>query len=604
MTDNTLIAKIKTGSLVVLRVGIKGVKCSAEILSGLCDKGIAFFDSRSVAGSSSVNIDDEMSSYDYNTRKENVSGQVQEFVRGRVEESNITEKPSSHTGDDIDSDVVAKVNINLTQETMGNNMAQKLNNISDIRRYFHRNETPIYFISATNFNLLGVSEWVRKFNYINYIDCFDGRHPNVHVPTEQPHREFEGIEDINNYLLSHKDVIDLMARKGGNPKAVFLMFDTETEALCKELGIDIWFPSSELRERLDNKVETVRIGNRGGVPSVPNVLAKLESYEQLCEVAKEVGTDLVIQSPFGDSGKTTFFISNEEEWDKYSDKIISEPEVKIMKRVNCRGSAIEACTTKQGTIVGPLMTELVGFEELTPYKGGWCGNEIFADSFTPEIREKAKNYTFAFGEELRKEGYRGYFELDFLIDLDSNELYLGELNPRVTGASSITNHAAFAHADAPLFLFHLLEFSDVEFDIDIDDLNRRWAAPENIDDWSQLVIKHVEPTVDYVVEAPESGIWRINDEGEVSYARFDYHRRAVEDENHAFYLRIIGKGDYRYKGADLGILITRGRLMTEDFELNDRAKKWIKGIHDKYQSIPPEETKAAPSFSEDAFKIL
>ena len=60
----------------------------------------------------------------------------------------------------------------------------------------------------------------------------------------------------------------------------------------------------------------------------------------------------------------------------------------------------------------------------------------------------------------------------------------------------MTNHAAFAHADAPLFLFHLLEFSGVEFDLDIDELNARWADPENIDSWSQMVIKRTEDTVD------------------------------------------------------------------------------------------------------------
>ena len=62
------------------------------------------------------------------------------------------------------------------------NKVKPLKNISDIRRFFHRNETPIYFISATNFNLLGISEWVRNFRYINYLDCFDGRHPMVRNP--------------------------------------------------------------------------------------------------------------------------------------------------------------------------------------------------------------------------------------------------------------------------------------------------------------------------------------------------------------------------------------------------------------------------------------
>ena len=36
---------------------------------------------------------------------------------------------------------------------------KQLNNISEIRRFFHRNEDPIYFVSATNFNLLGIDEW-------------------------------------------------------------------------------------------------------------------------------------------------------------------------------------------------------------------------------------------------------------------------------------------------------------------------------------------------------------------------------------------------------------------------------------------------------------
>ena len=485
---------------------------------------------------------------------------------------------------------------------------KKLKNISDIRRYFHRNQTQIYFISATNFNLLGISEWVQNFRYINYLDCFDGRHPNVRIPSEQPHREFAGIEDINNYLLQHKEVVDYVNHRGPGGKAVFLMFDEKSEELCKDLGLDVWFPPAALRQSMDNKIETVRIGNRAGVPSVPNVLAEVKSYAQLCEIAKDLGTDLVLQSAFGDSGKTTFFIANEEDWDKHSSEIINEGEIKIMKRVNCRGSAIEACTTREGTVVGPLMTELVGFEELTPYKGGWCGNEIFADAFTQEIRDKARRYTRDFGEALREEGYRGYFELDFLIDLDSDELYLGELNPRVTGASSMTNHAAFAHADVPLFLFHLLEFSDVEFELDFNDLNRRWSDPENIDDWSQLVIKHVDDSVDYITEAPESGIWKLDENGDVRFVRFDYHRRAVEDEDHAFYLRISGSGDYRYKGADLGILITRGRLMTPDFELNERAKKWIDGMVGHYMGVDLSEVEAGKvppvSLQDGAFKIL
>ena len=483
--------------------------------------------------------------------------------------------------------------------------SKKLKNISEIRRYFHRNETPIYFVSATNFNLLGLDEWVRNFKYINYIDCFDGHHPNVHVPDTQSHPEFESIEDINNYLLQHKEVIDRIKAKEKDARFVFLMFDEKTEQLVKEIGGEVWFPKAELRTRVDNKIETVRIGNKAGVPSVPNTLTVIDSYDDMVNAAVDagLGKDLVLQSAFGDSGHTTFFIKSKKDFDKHANDIIGQGEIKIMKRINCRGSAIEACATKHGTIVGPMMTELVGFSELTPYRGGWCGNEIFAGAFSKKAREQAREYTARFGEQLVKEGYRGYFELDFLIDQKTKNIYLGELNPRITGASSMTNHAAFAHADAPLFLFHLLEFSGVPFDLDIEELNARWAEPENIDSWSQMVIKHTEDSVEILTDAPQSGIWRMSPGGEVEFNRFDYHRRAVGSENEAFFLRILNTGDYRYEGADLGILVTRGRLMDNNFNLTPRAVQWIDGIRGHFKAQPVV-SDAAPQIPENSFKLL
>lgn len=503
---------------------------------------------------------------------------VANWLSPEPEEDPVPTKTTNNAGRESSSQV------RQDRSIKGEKGMSTLKSISDIRRYFHNNKEPVYFISATNFNLLGIGDWVGNFRHINYINCFDDKQKNVFVPKEKFPRDFESIEDINNYLLEHKEVIDYLQSRGGKGTAAFLMFDEHTEEICEQLGLKIAFPPAKLRSRMDNKIETVRIGNKVGVPSVPNVLAKVDSYEHLQEVCEPLGTnDLVIQSAFGDSGHTTYFVSNEDEYYKYAEEIEAEPEVKIMKRINCRGSAIEACTTRCGTVVGPLMTELVGFKALTPYKGGWCGNEMFAGAFTQEVRDKAREYTFKYGEALREEGYRGYFELDFLIDTDTNEVYLGELNPRVTGASSLTNVAAFAHSDIPLFLFHLLEFSGEDFDIDVEELNTRWAYPESIDSWSQLVIKHTDESVDLLTDAPQSGVWKMAGDGSISYDHYSYHPHAAESEQEAFFMRISGKGDFRYEGADLGILITRGRLMDDDFKLTPRAKAWIDGIRGQFK---------------------
>jgi hypothetical protein len=346
----------------------------------------------------------------------------------------------------------------------------------------------------------------------------------------------------------------------------------------------VCFPPAKKRTKIDNKIMTTRIGNLAGVKSVPNALARVKSYDNLMAIArrKKLGEQLVVQTAFGDSGHTTFFISSPREYKAHAEEIEKEKEVKIMKRVRCRGAALEACVTRHGTIVGPLMTELVGFKEMTPYKGGWCGNEVFQDAFPQHVRDFARRSAFKIGEALRKHRYRGYFEVDFLTDLDTGDVYLGEINPRITGASSMTNLAAFAHADAPLFLFHLLEFSGVPFDLDVNEINQRWSDKDNIDDWSQLVIKHTEKEIELITSAPASGVWELEPEGSIRFVRPQTHRRTVQRQDRAFFLRIANQGDWFYEGADLGILVTPGRLMTKNFKLTERARAWIRGIRAQY----------------------
>ena len=167
------------------------------------------------------------------------------------------------------------------------------------------------------------------------------------MPSETPHKPFTSIEDINNYMLQHKDVGRLYRSRtadGDVGKAVFLFFDDETEQLCEQLGLEICFPKASLRRMVDDKISATRIADRAGIASVPNVLAKVENFAQLQEASKNLGDQLVIQTAFGDSGHTTFFISDESDYRKYAEEIAREPEVKIMKRIRCRGAAQEAAS--------------------------------------------------------------------------------------------------------------------------------------------------------------------------------------------------------------------------------------------------------------------
>src|SRR5258708_35253793 len=219
-----------------------------------------------------------------------------------------------------------------------------LRGVSDLREFFRTNLRPIYFVSPTAFNLLGIDRWVRAFRYVCYYDSFDGGHPSVFVPVDRRAPEFESIEDICNYLLRHPEVRNLVRSRGSGGLVTFVMFDEETEALAAEIGLRVAHPPAALRHRLDSKIVTTLLGNAAGVPSVPNVLGRASSYADLIALAATagLGTDLVVQLPYGDSGKTTFFIASEEAWSEVAAKEhVATHELKVMRRIEHRAVAVE-----------------------------------------------------------------------------------------------------------------------------------------------------------------------------------------------------------------------------------------------------------------------
>jgi hypothetical protein len=78
--------------------------------------------------------------------------------------------------------------------------------------------------------------------FVNAVDRFDGRHPNIFVPDGLPPDCLDSFETCNNALLSHPAVGEVVRSQGLGGKVLFLMFDDETERLAARLGLRSAFP--------------------------------------------------------------------------------------------------------------------------------------------------------------------------------------------------------------------------------------------------------------------------------------------------------------------------------------------------------------------------
>ena len=73
------------------------------------------------------------------------------------------------------------------------------------------------------------------------------------------------------------------------------MLDEETQALARQAGLEVMHPPVELRDRLGSKIVMTRLADEAGVPSVPHVIGRAGSYDELLALAQSagLGDDLV-----------------------------------------------------------------------------------------------------------------------------------------------------------------------------------------------------------------------------------------------------------------------------------------------------------------------
>ena len=234
-----------------------------------------------------------------------------------------------------------------------------LRGISEIRAFFRTNQTPIYFVSPTAFNLLGIDRWVRNFFYVTYFDSFEGSHPRVFVPTDRA---------VPRVRL-HRGRLQLPApaprrcstssrRRGPGGKAAFVMFDEETEALAAEAGLEVAPPSGGAPHRLDSKIVTTRLAEEAGVPSVPNVLGRATSYDELAGARRRRRARRRPGRPdaLRRLGQDDLLHPRQRRLGRATPRSIATQELKVMRRINPARSPSRPCITRHGTLVGPLMT--------------------------------------------------------------------------------------------------------------------------------------------------------------------------------------------------------------------------------------------------------
>lgn len=460
--------------------------------------------------------------------------------------------------------------------------------LADVRDALATSTQPVFYVSRTATHLLGVERYVPGLRLITLVDSWQGEHPAVFVPGNIPNPAPRGNVNVVNWLLTNPLVRDHIASHtpaGAVPQILLAFFNEESERICSEAGYELIMPSHQLRERLDSKMVTTRIGNEAGVASVPNLLTTITGYDDLIEQSTKagLGTDLVLQTAYGNSGETTYFVQSREDFDRVARNVTgtlaTAPEVKVMKRINHVPLAVDAIVMPGGTAVGPILSEVTGHQELTEYAGGWSGNELSPDIMTPATRAKGVEMVRRFGDRLAEEGYLGTFGIDLLVDTDTGDVYLGEMNPRLTGTMSISNLTTGPFAELPFIALHLFAYQQPGVRVDTETISRG-SAEVNPTEWSHMIIRQTRPRPVKLLSVPATGVYR-HEHGRLEFVRASQDWQDLAP-GEVFYLCGVTRDAFSTLGTDLGVVYTRNRVQTDTFDLTREARDLIRAIHALY----------------------
>lgn len=339
-------------------------------------------------------------------------------------------------------------------------------------------DSPIFFLTNDAERGLGLEKLLKSYHVVciddNQIVDYMKKDGVKLFCLEQELQILNSIYRNSNRLLRHPRTQKYLKAnmKSDRAYAMFFKIAPNIERTCESLHLSLINTTSELNRKFELKVSQYNSIKDIGLRLPKTICARLEelSFEQL---TNEIGPHIVLQFNRGHTGKGTEFIN--------SKGIFNEIQKKFPKRlVKCAehivGDAytINACITKHGVCWGGLSYQITGIEELTAKVAGTVGNDWHYPVFlSKSVKKDIADQTVKAGEAMAKEGFKGMFGLDFVIDNRSNKAYLIEINARQPASIPMFTKLQLYQKQIPLNLLAIAEFLDIEYQIDVKAYNER-----------------------------------------------------------------------------------------------------------------------------------
>lgn len=327
----------------------------------------------------------------------------------------------------------------------------------------------IFYITLDPEKSLGVEDLITSY-HILYSEASQMAIPisDNGIDIKNFPKKYDTKINSTSQMLKDEKLLDyIKERAHETPNILVFKNDAQIEALAKENNLHLINPSAKLNTRFENKLEFTNFLEQKKINQPEYFIFEKLSDLNYNEISQRFGNEFVVQFIFGHSGSSTFFISSEESLQKIQNDFPLR-KGKVSRKIIGPTYTVNACITKLGIVIGGISEQITGISELTSSLGGTVGNDFSQRHLSENLRSLIIEQTTEFGEILKKEGHRGIFGLDFVIEEGTNKIYFIEANIRQVASATYTSYLQRLNKVVPIMLWHILELLNFDYDKKLD----------------------------------------------------------------------------------------------------------------------------------------
>jgi acetyl/propionyl-CoA carboxylase alpha subunit/heptaprenylglyceryl phosphate synthase len=223
-----------------------------------------------------------------------------------------------------------------------------------------------------------------------------------------------------------------------HPGIGFLSESPQFAALCVNNGVNFVGPSVHSMTTMGNKSNAIKTSQAQNVPVVPGSHGILTNAEQAVNVANEIGYPVLLKAVQGGGGKGIQVVKRPEDMIGLFQKTSTEAaaafgngDLYLEKYVtSLRHIEVQLLRDKFGN------TKVLGLRDCSVQRNNQKVIEESGSTMLPEeLKQKVMEYTRALGDAT---DYMGAGTVEFIYNLDANEVYFMEMNTRLQVEHPVT----------------------------------------------------------------------------------------------------------------------------------------------------------------------